>query len=440
MLPDFECDGYRSQLPTWRYLSHLYQGSTAWIEYLPDGSIRPTKLSQRYLPQFLKEHDKDYAARLARSPYVDRFATAIRDFVGLIFHQGLDWSDGELPPYLDNLDNRGNSAIVVFSRLAIEAMKSGHTFALVTAAGGRPYVVPIAVEQVKDWATAIRDGVEVLERCTVEFRHSSGQISYLVLSPGRYDYYTIAESKDSSGQVQRTAVYHADRSGQFGVTRSGVLEPFDFIPLVCLYGGTQTGFFRSLPPLKSLADLNLAHYQLYSDHLNKIRLCCFPVPVRAGTMGDQDELVLSPSVTVDLPPGGSFFWAEPNAGSIELSRREIEAIESAMDFLGLQYLVKPSDRQAAMVSMVQAAKVESSLELFVRSFVQGLNQVVAIYCRYLGLLPSQLGLNTKFHLDQTADPALLQAYVQVVQALANLPDDLRLYLLDLLRSRGFLDL
>lgn len=448
-LPNFESAAYRAMAPVWRYVDDLFEGSSAWIERLPNGTIKATAKSQIYLPSFSREHPKDYQSRLSATPYVDRFATAIRDFVGLILHNGVRFNNRSpvMAEHWKNIDNRGNSGEVFLSELAIAVMRRGHSFVLVDSPAAdsdvvpRPYWVHVHAPQVKNWRSENRNGKELLsqvtiERCELVADGGFGekmQTSYLVLSPGRYATYVIEGKGDDQKLVELPG-----RSGVHGVRRGDQIAPLGSLPLVPVYGGSQSGFLQSTIPLKTLADLNLTHYRLFSDHLNKVHLCCFPTPVRVGTMGEQPELVLGPGVTVDVPPGGSFFWSEPQSSSIEQSRRELEAIEVAMDFLGIQYLVKPSDRQAAMVSLIQAAKVESSLELFVRSFIAGVNQALAVHASLIDEPAPTVTLDTRFFAQGTTDPNLLQAYTQFFASLASLPPAQARLLLELAQRRGFL--
>lgn len=460
-LPDYQCASYRRQAPTWAYLDDLYFGSSAWIDRAADGTVKPNSKAQSYLPKFRKEHGDDYVARLVRTPYADRFAQAIRDFVGLIFHNEVRLSD-DFPPivfgHFANLDQEGNSSTVLWSQMALAAMRRGHTFALIDCPASsnsqvsladvrnlRPYWVHIHAHQVLSWRTQVFNGKRQLVQAIIRQVRSipdgafgeQEEVSYLLLRPGRYDTYTIVV--DSSDKSKKRAIHHTDRSGIHGIIRNGKIEPFTFIPLVCFYGGLQTGYFESQPPLKTLADMNATHYQLYSDHLSKIHYCCFPVAVRTGVMAEEDDLVLGPGATIDAPPGGGFLWVEPSASSIAESRKEIEALEIAMDFLGTQYLVKPGDRQAAMVSLIQAAKVESSLELFARAFTQGINQALAIHCAYLGLTaPGTVQLDTKFFQQSNSDSNLLQSYVSLYDRLLALPPGARRSLLQLAQRRGYI--
>lgn len=462
-LPNYQCASYRRQAPLWAYLDDVFVGSEAWLSRNTDGTVSPNAKTATYLPKEPAELPENYKSRLARSPFSDRFAQAIRDFVGLILTNGVKFI--EVPDIIQehwkNIDNAGMPGDAFVAQVAIAAMRRGHSFIMVDAsavpagnvisiseaASRRPYWIHIQAPQVINWRYIVVGGQKILTQATIcqtqmipdgEYGERE-ETTYLVLRPGRFDTYLI----EGQGE-QAKAIHLPQRSGVHGIVKNGRVEPFRFIPLVCDYGGDRQlsdgseGFFESRPPLKVLADLNIAHYQTYSDHRSKIHRCCFPVPVRLGAMGDQGDLVLGPDTVVDVPPGGDFGWREPNASSLDKSRQELQDLETAMDFLSGQYLIKPGDRQAAAVSRVQAAKVESSLYLFAQAIVQGVNQALQIHAAYLGL-PSggRIELQTKFY-QQNQDAQMLLGYLSLFEKLQQLPPDERRSLLELLKEKGFL--
>jgi len=462
-LPDYQSLAYRKQAPRWRYLDAVYQGADAWVERLSDGTIRANALSRRFLPQMPRERSQNYESRLNGTPFSDKFAQSIRQFVGLIFSSGIRWEN--VPsPILDtfaNLDGNGQSVDNLLIKMAIAAMRRGHTFALIDpprwtggrslhdAALARPYWKHISPLDVISWRWQDTPGGKVLVQAVIVERRmvptgafgEELQTVYLVLTPGRYDRFRIEGQGD-----RRQAVYLARESGRMGIQRRDGFLPLGFVPLVVFSGGQDEENlddpFETLPPLKALADLNLAHYQLYSEHLTKIKKTCRPIYVRVGTMGDEDELVISSDTTIDVPPGGGFLIAEPDARSIEKSRLELEAIEQAMDFLGLAFAVRPGDRQVAMVSLVQVSKVESGLTFFVNAFTSGINSALKVMGLYLGIPPERCGsarLETQFFKQVGTDADLLAAYAQFFDRLAILPPAHADLLLREMQGRGFLD-
>jgi hypothetical protein len=236
----------------------------------------------------------------------------------------------------------------------------------------------------------------------------ASQITYLRLRPGQFDTFAIVKERNQKPRAVRIP----GRSGFMGHRRRGMFEPLPHIPLVCLYGGDRTGFFESNPTLLSLAELNLVHYQVASDHRQKMHYCCFPTPVRVGGQGE--DVTLGPRRLMDVPLGGSFGWAEPSSQSLALSRLEIGDIERQLDFLGLEYIAKPSDRQAAMTSVIAAQKIESSLYLFAADFAAGLTDCLRHHAYWLGLPDGgRAELDTKFFENVATDPQMLLAFLRM---------------------------
>lgn len=451
--PKYQCRAYQQQAPDWRFLEDVYQGVSAWSDCTETGGIKPNSRSQNYLPQEPGEDAEDYAYRLRSSPFDDKFAQAIRDYVGLIFSNGLRLVDVPQPimDAWDNLDGHGGNGNRVLSRLAMRSLRRGHTFCLVDypgndptiktladslARGRSPFWVEVSPLQVLNWRFAQSGNQHVLQQVTIQVEHvepaglygETFETRYLVLKPGRWELYRIEVSQ----REKRVELPKLIASGRIGRLRRGRFVELDHIPLRCIYGGDRVGHFMSNPTLLTLARLNITHYQVSSDHRQKMHRCCFPQAVRVGGQGE--DLVLGPKVIVDVPIGGSFGWAEPRSDSLDKSRQEVADLEQKMDFLGADYLVKPGDRQAAKTTEVQATKVESELYLFASDFAAGITDCLTSHAAYLGLdHGGRVEVNTKFFESMASDPNLLQAFVLMRQNNDLSRDELR----RLARDRNF---
>lgn len=438
--------------PVWRYLDDVYVGDRAWCEVEPDGTKKPTKRSRIYLPQEPGEDDPDYDYRLNSSVFSDKFAQAIRDYVGLVFNNGIRLVDvpAAITKSWEDLNGMGLSGNRFLAELAKKALRRGHNFTLVDYPGAdptirslldqqrskrHPFWVDISPLQVLNWRWVKVGNRQQLSQVTIALTKEISvgrygektETQYLELLPGRWRLLVIEE--DRNGRQFARLI----DEGSMGLRRRGRIVPFDFIPLSCIYGGDRVGFFESNPTMLTLAQLNVAHYQTKSDHRQKMHRCCFPQAVRVGGQGE--DLILGPKVIVDVPIGGSFGWAEPRADSLDRSRQELIDYETEMDFLGADYLIKPGDRQAAATTEVQATKVESELYLFASDFAQGITECLGFHAAYLGLDESgHVELNTKFFERTAHDPQLLMAYLQMKEMQALSTDELR----RLARDRNFL--
>ena len=419
-------------MPAWGRLDDVYHGEKAWCEFTAEGDKRPTARSYNYLPKESGEEPNDYAVRLKQSVFVDKFAQSVRDFVGLVFNNGLRFvgvPDAVMAAW-ENLDGDGLSGNRLLSQIALKSLRLGHSFVLIDHPGPdptvrsllehrqskrHPYWVDIHPLQVLNWRVVRRGTAHKLMQVNIELEQTVAdgaygektERRYLALRPGEWMLQRVVQ-KDREHQPYAEVL----DAGLMGRVVRGRVVPFDHIPLTCIYGGDRQGFFKSNPTLRTLADLNVQHYQVKSDHRQKIHLCCFPQAARVG--GDGEDLVLGPKTIVDVPIGGSFSWAEPSSASLAMSRVDLLDLEREMDFLGADYLVKPGDRQAAATTQVQAAKIESELYLFASDLAEGVNDCLRHHAAYLGLDGGgRVELNTKFFEQVAHDPQLLQVFYQM---------------------------
>jgi len=436
-LPNYCCNYYRRMAPVWRYLRDVFDGSEAWLGRDESGSINITGKAQTYLPRWASENDKNYLARLASTNFVDRYAQAITEFVDMILINGIATEVPEvLKVQLDSLTDVGASFHQATRQLAINALRDGHTFVLIDypaadpsivteadflKSGRRPYWVPYDVLQVINWKTVKVNGKEQLQMVVLAESVTDSSdfeevetTQYRVLRPGSWELWRVEKNK----QGKEEAIF-----------QKGGLTSLKFIPLVCLYGGLQQGMFKSKPPLKALADLNIAHYQTRSDHRTKIHKCSLPVPVLKDSMRpDNEPLVIGPDSFVHIrDTSGGFTWSEPLATSLISSREEVKDLEAGMDILSAAYLLAPRDRQSAAATQAQTLKLESSLQGFADQFSTGLGEALNVHANYLKLPPScVVKLNGDVVRDKGGDS-------QMLLAMSALPEK------DLLSKQAFLE-
>jgi hypothetical protein len=437
-LPNYRCNYYRQMSPVWRYLRDVFDGSEAWLGRDEQGNIHITEKAKTYLPKWASENDKNYLARLASTNFEDRFAQAVRDFVAMILINGIQVeAPDQVKAHFSDLMDNGSPFEEAIRQLAIAALRDGHTFTLIdypTAeeairteadfqrSGRRPYWVQYDALSVINWKTEKVAGREqlrmvVLAETVIDSASDFEEVEveqYRVLRPGSWELWRV--EKDQQGKEK-------------AVQLDGGLTSLNFIPLACHYGGLKQRFFKSKPPLKALADLNIAHYQTRSDHRTKIHKCSLPVPVLKDSMRpDNEPLVIGPDSFIHLrDPNGSFFWAEPLATSLISSRQEVQDCEAAMDILSASYLLNPSDRQSATATQAQTLKLESSLQGFADQFATGASEALNIHASYLRL-PANCAV--KLVGDVVREKGRDS---QMLLAMSNLPEK------DLLSKQAFLE-
>jgi Domain of unknown function (DUF4055) len=407
----YESLEYRANNQEWRFLRMMFAGANSWLNLDEMGVINPTALTERFLPREPAEQPEDYLNRLYRSPFDDRFAQSIRKFVNLILNNGVKAAvPAEIEPHLDNIDNQGSTLRSFLKQAMIAALRDGHTFVLVDypppdfairseadrlRAGRRPAWVHYHADQLIFHRSIVQNGQTHLayavlrELATIAGDSTEREaVRYRVLKAGYTE--TIADQVVAFGsrwELWEEQPDPQDKSKVILVMIDEGVFSTGKIPLTCWYGGLRTGFFRSRPPLQALADLNLTHYQVKSDHLRKIHLCCLPVPELRDSMRPPGQaLAIGPNTFVHImDPQGGFNWKEPLATSIEQTRREVQDLEGAMDILSAAYLSNPGDRQAAATTMMQAAEIEAHLTDFATAIGEGAKDALALHAEYMGL-------------------------------------------------------
>lgn len=445
---NYKCVAYKEQLATWRFLDDIFNGAETWLGRDESGSLKPTAKARVYLPQEAAENDGDYIKRLARSPYNDFFAQAIRKFINLIFANPLTFSPEF--QHSGSLDNHGATAEALLRGVATQVMRSGHSFVLVDfpptdpsiitradqlASGRRPYWVHYSPLDVLNWRTVTVNGVIQLSQVTLRER--------VTVPAGRFGEETIEQYRVLvSGGWELYQMQKDERGRETVVQVDGNETTLNYIPLVCIYADDtlKEGWFKSRPPLFSLAELNKTHYQVKSDHLRKVHMCCMPIPeLRDSMRPDGEKLVLGPTSFIHIrDPNGAFNWREPLATSIIESRREVQDLEAAADILSASYLTQPADRQSAMATLAQSAVVESSLQGFVSSFTAGVNRCLEIHADYLKRQPSQILLSSEVLRDKGTDSQLLLALINFATTLNTLRPSVALLLLRLMKLNFYL--
>ena len=410
--PSYECLLYRELSPRWEYLWDMFMGSDNWLIRLPGGEVVLGEKARVYLPPEPNEPEVAYRSRVLMSTFDRRFARSVRIYADLVLHdyylgvpKGSTFDPG-------NVDRRGTPFYNFWAAVAINALVFGHTFVLVDRdpgnyrseldrrERGKPFLVSYSPLDLINWRV---DGggvkLAVFREMVIKPVGDYGEevvTRYRVLRPDRWELW----------------------EGEPGALQQVDGGPLQGIPLVCIYSH-QIGPFMSDPPLKTLADLNLAHYQLSSDHRQKLHKCCLPTPVRIGTMTQGTDLVLGPNTFVDLPDGGDFKWAEPLAMSLGESRRDLEDLERTIDVYSFDYLsrglARGMSRATATEVEVSTAPAEASLSGFARRFEHGIRTVLNLWAAMAVEPAPSVQLSGRLKM-QKPDSQMLIMYVKLAEA------------------------
>jgi len=360
---------------------------------LMGGSEAMRAAGQTYLPKFKSEDVIDYQARLTASWLFNGFKKTVHDMTGRVFDKPIEVSEGPEPlkGWAENIDMQGRDLSVFASDVFKDGFASGVSYimadapkrngettrAQASAAGLRPYLVHLKVEEVLGWKTETYGNVlafsqfRILEQATQA--RADDEFAEDAIVQVR-----VLDRTDTGVNVR------IFREGERGwVLYDEYATDAQEITVVPYYA-RRTGFATGEPVLEDLADVNIAHWQSQSDQRNILHFARVPILHAAGRNSDDGPLTISASQAVSSGDyQAKLEWVEHSGQAIGAGRQDLKDLEFQMETLGLQLLVRVA--QTATGAALDAAKETSGLAMMADSLKDALEQALAWAADYGGL-------------------------------------------------------
>lgn len=402
------------------------------LELVRDLSAGPERIRERstvYLPKAPGEDQANYNSRLARSVFFNVFAHTIKGLVGQVFRRNPALQDdvpAQIKAQAENIDLAGTHLDVFARDLLQDGLTAGHCAILVEfpRTGGaqnplqeqqgqiRPYWVPIAKDNIVSWRTATVDGHTILTQVVIKetTMEAAGAFGEQEVTRYRVLY-------NDNGHVGFELLQVTDEKVVV-IVDQGLYPTQDEIPLAEIVTSGRTSIFDSTPPLLSLAYLNVAHYQQWSDYATSIHKTCVPLLVTIGmqpTEEGEDAVVVGPNSVLDLPVGGDAKYVSHNGAALAECQKALDDLKSDMGTLGISMLA-PQKRTAetAQAKQLDKATEDSALAVTARGLEDGIERALGFHAKYLRL-PSggSISINKIFD-AQTMQADMLTAWTGAV--------------------------
>lgn len=383
----------------------------AIVEPLMGGTKAMRKAGKALLPQWPKEENDAYQARLNLSTLLPAYSETVANMTGRVFADEIAIGEDvppELKGYCENIDRQGNSLNVWAQDLFKPGLSHGLCFVLVdypTAAeaktkadekaqGLRPYAVVIRPGQVIGWKSKEAGG----EYSLTQFRYAETVEEF---ADGAFTAEVIEQVRvlePGLWQIWRK-VKEGDNAGKWKIHEEGVTT-LSVIPLAVLYT-KRTGFMTASPPLLELAHLNIKHWQSQSDQDNILHVARVPMLCVSGIDDADWQLSVGTSNATKLPTGGDMKWVEHNGNAIKAGRESLADLVDEMRMAGAKLLSK--DKQAtktAAQANEEAAQEMSPLETMAGRLEDCIDQVLQLFALWKNL-PSggHVKVNGNFDVD-----------------------------------------
>lgn len=409
-MPDTEKDpspvgipnmGFESMSELWGLIHDLLGGTTAMRD-----------AGQKWLPIEPAEGIVSYEARLDRSILYNGYEDTVNKLSNRPFTREIIVTD--LPAdlsYLETDVDGNNKPLEVFIKEVLENLiKYGVAHIYVDHSelediaegaeltiedekrlGARVYLVNISPANLIGWQTAKVD--KVTELTQIRIRETS------VEADGDYGDKEVVNVNVYSKEGWEVHEQDPDDEDKYTLVDSGT-HTFGRIPLITIYAN-KSGYMTAKPPMMSLAWLNLAHWQSYSDQRHILRFSRFGLIFGWGL---PTEMVKKASL--EIGPTKAYLVESEHAGmkyvehtgkSIDAGLKDIQDIEIKMRVLGNQPLMKEKPGTAT-AERIDEDRTVSQLQTWVHSLERGINRALHFACEWRSLTPKET-MNVEVYTD-----------------------------------------
>src|SRR5450830_205204 len=374
------------------------QGDWTKIDALCGGTEAMRASGELYLPRFKAESPENYAYRLKTSTLFNALEHTIENLASKPFAEPIKYEGfgSTAEAWMDNIDLSERNLHVFASEVLIAGLKYGLTHVLVDfdrtdsvktladerAMGVRPYAVHVLPTSILGWKSKKIGGVERLTQLRI--RESVTE------DDGLFGTQVITQVRVL--EIGRWSTYRKNDKDDWVLNDSGEVllkkdVPLDFIPLVTYYT-KRTGFMTAAPPLRNLADLNIEHWQSYSDQTAILHISRVPILARIGVV-DQGDTATPVSIgagsLVELPANAELKFVEHSGTAIGAGRDSIKDIEERMRFLGAELLIPTVGDVTATQAALDSSSQECQLSAMAQGLENALDKVVHAMQKWAGL-------------------------------------------------------
>jgi hypothetical protein len=340
---------------------------------------------QIYLPKLAEENDKDFKARLDRTPFFNATWRTISGLRGMLFKNEPDTTiPAGIAGYLEDVDLAG-SAMQTFAQEVVQealtvgrvgvlvdypqaATDEGVTVAEAARLGMRPSLQRYPAETITNWkvdrigSASVLSLVVLTEQAAIE-----GKDEYCHDTETRYRVLDLGESEDEGTLRYRQRVFRINKAGEDEQVGPDVVpllngQPLNFIPFEIM-GVDCVGPKVEEPPLMDLVDMNFHHYRVSADYEHGCHFSGLPTLFISGFIPGED----SPKIYIGgpgancLPDTQSKAYFVETQGDFTALRTNLEDKKLQMAVLGARMLEQSKRAAEAADTVAQHRKGEESL-------------------------------------------------------------------------------
>lgn len=439
---------YDAMLPEWDQVDTVLGGTQ---------SMRAAK--DTFLPQHSAEDEETYADRLASAILLNLTKKILESWVGKPFSSNAQMSKDmpdQVKKWGEDIDLQGNNMHVFLRRWFKGGLSHAYHHVMVemprrdltekprTKAddikeGVRPYWVPIHPRNVIFATGETIKGREVTTHLRI-LEVKITRVGFAEVHREQIRVYDAGVPLPEGGKSKtKVTLYqkvdepkkNKDEWEQIDQWELGI----DFIPLVTFYAD-RSAYMLGTSPLLDLSDLNIRHWQSYSDQIICLTVGRFPILAISGISDDDEELEIGPRKWITIPePQGRAYFVEPQGTAMESGRKDYMDLEERMALYGVEQLKKRPGNITATGRILDNRESTSPLEDMAIRFNDAVNLALEYTAAWMNLTTAgTITINTEFALSK----AEAEAFEALKEGRRNLDISRTKFLQELMRL-GSLD-
>jgi hypothetical protein len=390
------CTAYNAMASQWSLIDDLLGGTEAMTD---------TVKVLNYLPKFDKENDKHYNARVNNSILFSAYADTAKSICSKPFSKPVT-VQGKLPEPLneieDDVDGQGKSLMQLAKEIFFEFINRGIGHILVDypttvnengekpnlkqerSAGFRPRFIHIKPSQLISWQTQKdSSGKPVLSR----IRITESQMEPDGLwGEKKVNYIRVYEPN-------KWQLYVENDKNEYTLLSEGI-NSLGKVPLITGYSN-QTGYMTAKPPLRELAETNLAHFRSDSDQRNILHMARTATLFVKGFSEDETNVIaLGPNQIISTSnPEADVKFVEHTGSAIDSGLKDIEKLEQRMMMLGLQPFLQNVGNQTATGQGIDESRANCDIQAWAMSLEYMLYMAYAMAAEWIKMeLPEDFNI------------------------------------------------
>ena len=387
---------------------------TVWamVDALYSGTQTMREAGELYLPRAPKETANDYANRLKSSVLANFYKQAVTSTSDLVFNNGITTSNTTptVDNFFDDVNAKGDNLETFTREVEKSAIHYGVSYVITDFTRNsdnpitdydRPYWSMVEAPSMIALESQMYRGVETIthirfeETTTRAYNSAAGaadntqSLSYGSSLVSQIRAYWLDIYTDPNNPVVKFEIYQRPNNQEWRLVAEGVQEGITRIPIVPFYGN-KTGFYIGRPLYDDLAELNVRHWQSYSDQSNLLHYARFPILMGIGleerdSEGKIVEIEIGANTVVrSSNPDADLKFVEHTGKSVESGWQDIDRLEDLMTIFGPSLAVNAGGNGATATEWVlRASSLNSTLLSLSESVENGLNHLMSFTVPYL---------------------------------------------------------